>query len=130
MPRKSPAFKGLKLLAKCSPTNSVSGSRTASEDIDVKCAAADLLCMALKEGDIVDVFYEKEARNRFWEAVVTEIDKDGFWFEYLDDNVDGRVLFSDLHSLWRFHFTGESEHYTSETMEQITPIRKRVKVLQ
>ena len=79
-------------------------------------AAAALMVLSLRSRDAVEVFCD----GRFWKARVLAVEANGFRFQYCGSDECGRVLFSDLHSSWRFPLCSRSKHYNAESILLMT----------
>jgi len=75
-------------------------------------AAAALMMISLRSRHAVEIYCD----DRFWKARVTAVEANGFRFQYCGSDECGRVLFSDLHSSWRFPLSSRSKHYTAESI--------------
>ena len=74
--------------------------------------AAALMMLSLRSQHPVEIYCD----GRFWKARVTAIETSGFGYQYCGSSECGHVLFSDLHSSWRFPLGSRSKHYTAESI--------------
>jgi len=75
-------------------------------------AAAALMLLSLRSHDPVEIYSD----GRFWKARVLAVEANGFRYRYCRSDECGRVLFSDLHSSWRFPLCSRSKHYNAESI--------------
>jgi hypothetical protein len=88
-------------------------ARTANyEQKRVLRAAAALMLLSLRSRDPVEIYCD----GQFWKARVTDVERNGFRYQYCGSDECGRVLFSELHSSWRFPLCKRSKHYNAESI--------------
>ena len=127
VPRKGPAFKGLKLLRRAVTSLDPTPPRRLDQaDPHALDAAAILATWALREGSLVEIFWHAKACNRFWAARITRIEDDGFWFIFEDTTDEyGRVLFADFLVQWRFPLP--TDHFTVQNTALLLANRRKMK---